>query len=724
MNEKHIKRIAEELALEEDQVKAVAGLLDEGATVPFIARYRKEMTKSLDEVKITFVRDRLGQLAELDKRKESIIKSLTEREILTDELNTQVIRAENLTELEDIYLPYRPKKRTYATIAREKGLEPLALKLLDDDADPPIDPKIEAELFVDEEKGVASVDEALAGARDIIAEMVNEDKEARESMRDLYMKKAMIISCMNKGQEKDGAKYRDYFEWEEPAVKAPSHRVLAMLRGDKEKAVSVRIMPEEEEAISLLKKKYIKRKTDASLQVSWAVEDSYKRLLAPSMETEIRKQLKERADMEAIKVFAENLRELLLSSPLGPKSVLALDPGFRTGCKLVCLDQQGKLLHDSTIYPHTGGKGVEEAKTSLRELVKKYNIEAIAIGNGTASRETESFVKSAGLPEEVLVIMVNESGASIYSASEAARDEFPDHDITVRGSVSIGRRLQDPLAELVKIDPKSIGVGQYQHDVEQKNLKMALDDVVVSCVNAVGVDVNTASKQLLTYVSGLGPQLASNIVEYREGEGRFNSRSQLKKVPRLGKKAFEQAAGFLRIVDGKDPLDKSAVHPESYHIVKKMAKDMKRSVSELMADEELQNKVELTQYTDEKTGLPTLFDIMDELAKPGRDPRQEFEAVSFKEGVEKIEDVKKGMRLPGIVTNVTRFGAFVDIGVHQDGLVHISQLADRFVKDPAEIVKVNQKVDVIVMDVDIERKRISLSMKEVKEKKEGPSATV
>jgi protein Tex len=723
MNDKHIKRIAEELSLEEEQVRAVAGLLAEGATVPFIARYRKEVTNSLDELKVTFIRDRLSQLAELDKRKESIIKSLTERDILTDELNSQVLGAETLTELEDIYLPYRPKKRTYAQIAREKGLEPLALQLLDNDIDPPIDPQKEAETFIDEEKGVANIEEALAGARDIIAEMVNEDKETREAMRRLYMKKAMIISSVNKGKEQEGAKYRDYFEWQEPAARAPSHRVLAMLRGDKEKAISVRIMPEEDEAIELLNKKYILQKNKASEQVSFALSDSYKRLLAPSMETEIRKILKEQADMEAIRVFSENLRELLLASPLGPKTVLALDPGFRTGCKLVCLDRQGKLLHNCAIYPHTGGKGVAEAKTTLEELVKKFEIEAIAIGNGTASRETESFVKSADISKDIPVIMVNESGASIYSASEAAREEFPDHDITVRGAVSIGRRLQDPLAELVKIDAKSIGVGQYQHDVDQKNLKLALDDAVVSCVNAVGVDVNTASKQLLTYVSGLGPQLAVNIVKYRDEEGRIDSRSRLKKVPRLGPKAFEQAAGFLRVVDGKEPLDKSAVHPESYRIVKKMAKDMKCSVSGLMEDKKLQNNIELTQYADEKIGLPTLFDIMDELAKPGRDPREEFEVVSFAEGVEKIEDVKKGMLLPGIVTNVTRFGAFVDIGVHQDGLVHISQLADRFVKDPAEIVKVNQKVDVTVMDVDIDRKRISLSMKEdMKNQGKSPSS--
>ncbi|MHB0913154.1 MAG: Tex family protein [Armatimonadota bacterium] len=708
MNTNHISRITEELNLNQRQVLATAELLGEGATVPFIARYRKEATGSLDEVAITSIRDRLEQLAELDKRREAIIQSLTERELLTDELEKQINAAETMAELEDIYLPYRPKRRTRATIAREKGLEPLAGVIMLQRVK---DLEAEAAAFIDEEKGVATVEDALAGARDIIAEMVSEDQETRAHMRGLYTRKAVISSSVVKGKDEEGAKFKDYFEWKEPITSAPSHRVLAMMRGEKEGFLKLHIAPGEEEAVSALRRHFVMGEGPASGQVTLAVEDSYKRLLGPSMETEIRNDLKQRADQEAIRVFAENLRELLLSPPLGQKNLLALDPGFRTGCKVVCLDRQGKLIHNDTVYPHTGDRKAEEAGRTLRKLCQDFKIEVIAIGNGTASRETESFVRSLDLSGQIPVVIVNESGASIYSASDVAREEFPDYDVTVRGSVSIGRRLMDPLAELVKIDPKSIGVGQYQHDVDQTALKRSLDDVVESCVNGVGVDVNTASKQLLTYVSGLGPGLAQNIVKFRDENGRFDSRKQLKKVKGLGPKAFEQAAGFLRVRDGGDPLDASAVHPESYHIVGRMVKDLGCGVADLMSNEALRKQISLQDYADEKVGLPTLRDIMNELAKPGRDPREQFEVFQFAEGIEKMEDLAVGMKLPGVVTNVTAFGAFVDIGVHQDGLVHISHLADKFVRDPSEVVKVHQKVMVTVIGVDIPRKRISLSMK-------------
>jgi uncharacterized protein len=718
MNPEHIIKIATETKLSATQVKAVAVLFSDGASIPFVARYRKEATGSLDEVALTGIRDRLDQLAELDKRREAVLKSLEERNLLSDELKGKVNGAETLAVLEDIYLPYRPKRRTRATVAREKGLEPLALTLLAQEVG---DVNAEAAKFVDAEKGVENADDALQGARDIIAEMINEDPAVRSRMREMFLDKGVCESKVVKGKDEEGAKYKDYFDWKEPASKAPSHRLLAMFRGENEGFLSLSIFPPEEEAIASVSAMYVKGKGAASENVSLAAQDGYKRLLGPSMETETRAELKHRADTEAIRVFVENLRELLLASPLGHKNVLALDPGFRTGCKLVCLDKQGKLIYDDVVYPHTGERSQTEAGDKVKFLCSKLEIEAIAIGNGTAGRETEAFVRALELPATIQIVMVNESGASIYSASDVAREEFPNHDVTVRGAVSIGRRMMDPLAELVKIDPKSIGVGQYQHDVDQQALKRSLDDVVMSCVNGVGVNVNSASKQLLMYVSGLGPQLAGNIVSFRNENGPFGSRAQLKKVPRLGPKAFEQAAGFLRIPDGKNPLDASAVHPESYAIVDAMAKDLGCSVTDLMRDESLRSKIDLEKYKTESVGLPTLRDIMSELAKPGRDPREKFEAFSFAEGVNKLDDLEVGMKLPGIVTNVTAFGAFVDVGVHQDGLVHVSQLSDRFIKDPSEAVKVHQRVFVTVMEVDIPRKRISLSMRTNPEQQRVPT---
>lgn len=708
MNTKHIEKIAEELRLTEKHVLATATLIEEGATVPFIARYRKEATGSLDEVAVTAIRDRLDQLGELDKRREAILKSLEERGQLTDELRENVLAAETMAVLEDIYLPYRPKRRTRATIAREKGLEPLARLIFDQGT---IDPVAQAGAFVNAEKGVDSVEDALAGARDIIAEWINEDLNARARIREIFLAKGVFRTKVISGKEEDGLKYKDYFEWEEPVSTAPSHRILAMRRGEKEGFLSLRIVPPEEEALALLESLFVKGDGESSRHVRMATHDSYKRLLSISMETEIRLETRKRADEEAIRVFAENLRQLLLAPPLGQKNVLAIDPGFRTGCKVVCLDKQGKLIHTDMIYPHQSEKNSSEAEAKIIGLCEKFQIETIAIGNGTAGRETEAFVRKLGLPEKISIVMVNESGASIYSASDVAREEFPDQDVTVRGAVSIGRRLMDPLAELVKIDPKSIGVGQYQHDVDQGVLKRCLDDVVMSCVNLVGVEVNTASRQLLMYVSGLGPQIAKNIVEYRDEHGPFRSRAELKKVSKLGPKAFEQAAGFLRIRDGENLLDRSAVHPESYHLVDAMASDMRCSVLDFMQDERLRGKIDLAKYVKDSVGLPTLNDIVKELAKPGRDPREKFEACSFTKGIEKIEDVASGMKLSGVVTNVTAFGAFVDIGVHQDGLVHVSQLSDRFVKNPGDVVKVHQKVTVTVLEVDLKRKRISLSLK-------------
>lgn len=707
MRDQHIQLVAQELSIGTKQVDATLTLLDEGATVPFISRYRKELTGSLDEVEVATIRDRIQQLRELDKRREAILKSIEEQGKLTDDLRKQIMEAATMAVLEDIYLPYKPKRKTKASVAREKGLEPLALSILEQDRN---DPEAEAEQYINEEKGVLAVADALQGARDIIAELIAENADARAKMRDLFWEKATLKAEVFKGKEEEGIKYKDYFEWEEPLKTAPSHRILAIRRGEKELILKLDILPPEEDAIELLEKLFIKANQAKSQQVKLAIEDGYKRLLKPGMETEIRLLSKQKADEEAIKVFAENARQLLLAAPMGQKNVLALDPGFRTGCKLVCLDKQGKLLENTTIYPFTGAGNLKEAEQTLVYLVNKYEIEAIAIGNGTASRETEEFVRKQGL-KDVQVVMVNESGASIYSASEVAREEFPDHDITVRGAVSIGRRLMDPLAELVKIDPKSIGVGQYQHDVDQNKLQTSLDDTVISCVNAVGVELNTASKQILAYVSGLGPQLAQNIVEYRNLHGAFKNRESLKKVARLGDKAFEQAAGFLRIRNAEHPLDASAVHPERYALVEQMAKDLGCKVEDLLVNDALRKQINLQKYISDEVGLPTLKDILAELAKPGRDPREQFESFTFADGINKMEDLRVGMKVPGIVTNITNFGAFVDIGVHQDGLVHLSQMADRFIQNPNEVVKVQQRVEVTVTEVDVARKRIALSMK-------------
>ena len=703
-----IPRIAQELHLTQGQVQATVGLLDDGATVPFIARYRKEATASLNEVAITNIRDRLSRLRELRDRQGTILHALEERGLLTEELRKAVLSAETMATLEDIYLPYRPKRRTRATIARERGLEPLALRLWDQQD---FEVKLAAVEYVDRELGVETVEDALGGARDIIAEWVNEETTARGKLRKLFWSQGTFSSKVVSGKASEAAKYRDYFEWEEPVIDVPSHRLLAMLRGEREALLSTHIAPPVSQAIAILEGIFVTGETEASQQVRLAVEDSYQRLLEASMETEVGREARIRAEDTAIRVFANNLRELLLAPALGQKNVLALDPGFRTGCKLVCLDRQGRLLHHDTVYPLLGGWREREAAKKVAQLCGQYHVEAIAVGNGTGGRETEAFLGGLELGPSIPVVMVNESGASVYSASEVARTEFPDKDITVRGAVSIGRRLMDPLAELVKIDPKAIGVGQYQHDVDRKALKERLDDVVGSCVNNVGVELNTASGELLSYVSGLGPRLAKAIVEYRNSYGPFDSRESLKKVPRLGPKAFQQAAGFLRIREGIHPLDASAVHPESYWVVEAIAKDLGHPLDQVMGDASISGHIVPQRYVSDKVGLPTLNDIIKELARPGRDPRQEFEPFYFAEGVNKIEDLAKGMKLPGVVTNVTDFGAFVDVGVHQDGLVHISQMADRFVRNPSEIVKAQQQVMVTVLEVDLERKRISLSMK-------------
>jgi uncharacterized protein len=708
MMDKHLQHISATLNINTKQVDATLNLLDEGATVPFISRYRKEATGSLDEVQITAIRDLALQLKELDKRKEAVLKSITEQGKLTQELEAKIKNAATLTILEDIYLPYKQKRKTRASVAREKGLEPLALRIMSQSR---IDVNHEAAAFINDEKGVNSSEEALAGARDIIAEMINEDAEARAKMRRYFDQKASLNSTVAKNKETEAIKYKDYFEWDEMAKNAPSHRILAMLRGEDEGLLKLNVLPPDEEALNILETQFINGNNEASKQVELALIDSYKRLLRPAMETELRTALKQKADEEAIRVFAGNARQLLMAAPLGQKSVMAIDPGFRTGCKIVCLDKQGALLENTTIYPHTGQGNVKDAAWKINKLCEKHGIEAIAIGNGTAGRETETFVRSLQLAN-VTVVMVNESGASIYSASPLAREEFPDQDVTARGAVSIGRRLMDPLAELVKIDPKSIGVGQYQHDVDQSKLQQSLDDTVMSCVNSVGVELNTASKQILAYVSGLGESLAQNIINYRNKNGAFKNRESLKKVPRLGDKSFEQAAGFLRIRDAVQPLDSSGVHPERYILVNQMAKDLGVTVAQLMKDNNLQKQIDLQKYVSQEVGLPTLQDILKELAKPGRDPREQFEAFSFADGVNSMTDLRKGMKLKGIVTNITNFGAFVDIGVHQDGLVHTSQLANRFVADPNEVVKVSQVVEVTVTDVDVDRKRISLSMKD------------
>jgi len=706
MSDALLSQIAQELGLTPRQVAATAELLDDGATVPFIARYRKERTDSLDEVAILAIRDRLHQLRELNQRREVILKSLEERGLLTDELKAAVAAAPGLAQLEDVYLPYRPKRRTRAMAAREKGLEPLAQLLWDQD--PARDPLAEATAFVDAEKGVENAEDALAGARDIIAEQVNEDAAVRAALRQLFMEKGVVTSRVISGQEEAGAKFRDYFDWSEPALAAASHRVLAMRRGEKEGHLLLRMRPPQEEALALLSGLVVKNDSPAGLQVAQAAQDCYGRLLGPALETELRLASKERADLEAVKVFAANLRELLLAPPLGQKRVLAIDPGFRTGCKAVCLDAQGRLLAHETLHILSDRQRLE-AGERIRALVNEWKLEAVAIGNGTASRETEAVVRALELA--VPVVMVSEAGASVYSASEVARSELPDLDVSQRGAVSIGRRLIDPLAELVKIDPKSIGVGQYQHDVDQGDLKRSLGDVVVSCVNAVGVEVNTASPALLAYVSGLGPSLAAGIVAHRDQHGPFPRREALKAVPRLGPKAFEQAAGFLRIQGGENPLDASAVHPEAYPVVEAMAADLGCQVADLLRDEDLRRKIDPQRYVSESVGLPTIQDILAELAKPGRDPRARFEAFAFAEGVHEIGDLTPGMRLPGVVTNVANFGAFVDVGVHQDGLVHVSELSESFVRDPHQVVKVAQRVMVTVLEVDQARKRISLSMR-------------
>lgn len=709
MIEKHVLNLSKELALQPRQVAAVACLLEEGGTVPFIARYRKERTGELDEVQITSIRDRLEQMAELDKRRGAIVDSLKERNLLTTELEAKIDAAATLSALEDLYQPFRPKKRTRAIIARERGLEPLADLIWPQNTG--LDVAAEAAKYVDAAKEVPDAAAALAGARDILAERINDDPTARAKMRQLYISQGVIKSKVVSGKEEEGAKFKDYFDWSEPAAKAPSHRILAMRRGEAEGILFTRLTPPEHEALSLLESLFVKNQSPSGKEVVAAVQDCFKRLLGFAMEGEARMHFKKQADDEAIRVFSDNLRELLLASPLGQKNVLAIDPGFRTGCKVVLLDRQGKLLANDVIYPEKGMRDQAEAASMVRTVVEKYKVEAIAIGNGTAGRETETFIRALGLPASIPVVMVNESGASIYSASEVAREEFPNHDITVRGAVSIGRRLMDPLAELVKIDPKSIGVGQYQHDVDQNSLKRTLDDVVVSCVNNVGVELNTASKNLLSYVSGLNARTAANIVAHRDEHGAFRSRRELLNVAGLGPKAFEQCAGFLRIRDGEHPLDASAVHPERYELVDRMAGDIGCSVADLLRDSARRGKINARQYVTEEVGLPTLNDILAELSKPGRDPREKFEVFSFSEEVHSLADLKPGMKLPGIVTNVTAFGAFVDIGVHQDGLVHISQLSDQFVKDPAAVVKAGQKVSVTVMELDLPRKRIALSMK-------------
>ncbi|HNY65183.1 MAG TPA: Tex family protein [Deltaproteobacteria bacterium] len=707
MNEAYYPKIAAELNIRPHQVSATAALLAEGATVPFIARYRKERTDSLDEVAIAAVRDRLGELEALDARREAILKSLAEQGVLTGDLTEAVNAAQTLAALEDIYLPFRPKRRTRAAIAREKGLEPLAEKIFSQEKG--VDPLGEARAYVDAEKGIETPEDALAGARDIIAERISEDAGIRSALRALFEKEAVLKSEVYTGAEEEGATYRDYFHWSEPAAKAPGHRILAVFRGSREAFLKLSVRPDEGAALGLLEKHVAQGDGPCADQVRLACTDGYKRLLAPSLENEIKARLKDRADDEAIEIFARNLRELLMAPAMGQRRVLAIDPGLRTGCKVVCLDAQGALLHHDVIFPGFSGGRAGDAAARVRDLVSRFSVEVVAVGNGTGGRETEAFVR--GLDLGIPVVMVNESGASVYSASEAARREFPEHDVTVRGAVSIGRRLMDPLAELVKIDPKAIGVGQYQHDVDQGRLKRKLDDVVQSCVNAVGVEVNTASPELLAYVSGLGASLAANIVAYRTANGPFPGREALLKVPRLGARAFEQAAGFLRVRGAAHPLDASAVHPERYGLVERMAADLGCTLTELMGSRELRARIDLKRYVGDGVGLPTLEDILSELDRPGRDPRREFEVFSFTEGIERLEDLQTGMELAGIVTNVTRFGAFVDIGVHQDGLVHISQLADRYVKDPSDVVKVNQKVSVKVLEVDLKRRRISLTMK-------------
>jgi len=692
------------------QVFNVIHLLEEGATIPFISRYRKEATGNLDEVQIAEINSLSAKLLDLDRRKETILTTIEEQGKLTDSLRERIAGCYELSELEDIYLPYKPKRRTRATIAREKGLEPLALLVFNQVEK---DILTKAQTFISDK--VANVEEALQGARDIAAEMLSEDERVRNTVRRNFKQKAIIRSRVVKGKEAEGIKDTDYFEFEEPDRRCASHRFLAIKRGEDEGFLRVSITPPADGVLDELRKSLLKSTGETAKQLELALADSYKRLIEPSIENEFTAELKEKADAEAIRVFAENLRQLLLSPPLGQKNVLAIDPGYRTGCKMVCLDAQGNLIHNETIYPHQPRNEQGKAMSKISSLVETFKIDAIAIGNGTAGRETESLVKRIHFNRDVKVFVVSEDGASVYSASPVAREEFPDYDVTVRGAVSIGRRLMDPLAELVKIDPKSIGVGQYQHDVDQSKLKEGLDRVVESCVNHVGVNLNTASMHLLTYVSGLGPQLAKNIVDYRKQNGPFRSRTELKNVPRLGGKAFEQCAGFLRITEAQNPLDNSAVHPESYHIVEQMAGDLECTVKDLIGNDQLRSRIRVEKYVSEKTGLPTLNDIMLELAKPGRDPRSTIKVFEFAKDIFKIDDLTPGMVVPGIVTNITNFGAFVDIGVKQDGLIHISQLAGRFVSNPLDVVKLHQHVRVRVLEVDIPRKRIQLSLKDVEQ---------
>ena len=700
--------IAKELNLSPSHVANVVKLLGEGATIPFIARYRKEMTGTMNEENVAAVQKRLEQLVELQKRKESVIASIREQDKLTSELEQKILDATTMQEVEDLYLPYKPKRRTRAAIAREKGLEPLAAQLMAQNVD-----AVErlAARYVNASKGVNTIEEALQGAKDIMAEWVSEHINGRNRIRKLFHTTGVIKATVIKGKEIEGKTYQQYFDFSEPIAKAPSHRILALFRAEEEGILRVKVKVDDDTVIHMLESIFLKGRNASSEIVSEAVADSWKRLLEPSIETEIRNFYKEKADETAIRVFAENLKQLLLAAPMGQKRVLAIDPGFRTGCKVVILSETGALLHNETIYPHPPKSDVAGAMRKVKSLVDAYKVQVIAIGNGTAGRETEDFIRYIKFDRDITAVMVSESGASVYSASKIAREEFPDYDITVRGAVSIGRRLMDPLAELVKIDPKSIGVGQYQHDVDQKKLGESLDQTVMSCVNAVGVELNTASQQLLSYVSGVGSALASNIIGYREEHGGFKSRKQLHEVPRLGDKAFEQCAGFLRIHDGDNPLDQSAVHPESYHIVEKMAKQQGVKVNDLIGNKELIAKINPKDYIEQDFGLETIGDILKELEKPGRDPRQSFESFEFDKDIRSIEDLKPGMTLNGIVTNITAFGAFVDIGVHQDGLVHISQMADHYIKDPNEVVRLNQRVRVKVLDVDIDRNRISLSLR-------------
>ena len=701
-------QIAQELNLASHHVANVIHLFDEGATIPFIARYRKEMTGTMNEENVAAVQKRLEQLVELQKRKESVIASIREQEKLTPELEQKILNAKTLQEVEDLYLPYKPKRRTRAAIAREKGLEPLAAQIMAQNVD--FVDRLAAR-YVNAGKGVNDIEEALQGAKDIMAEWVSENINGRNRIRKIFHIQGDISSAVVKGKEEEGKTYQQYFDFREPISQAPSHRLLALFRAEEEGMVKLKIKVDDDFVLNSLESIFLKNDNESSELVREAIADSWKRLLEPSIETEIRNYYKEKADETAIRVFAENLKQLLLAAPMGQKRVLAIDPGFRTGCKVVVLSETGALLHNETIYPHPPKSDTLGAMRKIKSLVDAYRIKVIAIGNGTAGRETEDFIRSIKFDRDLMAVMVSESGASVYSASKIARDEFPDYDITVRGAVSIGRRLMDPLAELVKIDPKSIGVGQYQHDVDQTKLKQQLDQTVMSCVNSVGVNLNTASQHLLQYVSGLGPALAKNIVDYRRENGAFESRAQLKKVPRLGPSAFEQCAGFLRIPDAKNPLDNSAVHPESYKIVEQMAKDQGCTVIDLIKDKEKREAVDLKKYVAGDVGLPTLTDIMKELEKPGRDPREQIEEFEFAKGIETVDDLVEGMELPGIVTNITNFGAFVDIGVHQDGLVHISQLADKYVKDPNQVVKLHQHVRVRVIEVDRRRNRISLSMR-------------